>query len=150
MAETYIYCLIDPFTDCVRYVGKSNNVLNRLRQHLGAKKKFPVHNWIDSLKSKGEKPLIASLCRVPADDWEEAEALYIEFYKRKGGLLNATPGGDCPINPYGMTGQRGEIARIKLRLGAALAKGYVSDYTRGRMRQMAEKFPEHYGKWANI
>ena len=54
MEVTFIYILIDPITNQVRYVGKTNNISQRYKAHLNRARKHQIHkaNWIKSLKRK--------------------------------------------------------------------------------------------------
>jgi hypothetical protein len=145
--------LIDPVTDQVRYIGKADNVIQRYRQHLCTKKrKFPVHHWIESLASP---PLVATLSPVAKNDWEEAECLWIEFYRRQGApLLNLTAGGNAPVNPYQQTGKRAELGRLKHRLSLLLRDKYLTEKSkeriRNKMRWMYKKHPSLFENWAHI
>lgn len=149
---TYIYCLIDPDTDQVRYVGKANDVLKRYKQHLRENRRsYPVYSWITSLKQKGQTPIVASLSRVLMSAWEEVESLWIEVYRRKGApLLNLTAGGDGTTNPFQIDGKRGELARLKHRVSINISKGYGTEKTRAKLRLLADKYPNEFGQWANV
>lgn len=95
-----IYVLIDPITEKVRYVGYTNktNLSRRLSSHLcEAKRKNKCHRhyWINSLISKGKKPIIKLIHEVKTHNWEYWEIFYIKKYKEEGyDLVNGTLGGD--------------------------------------------------------
>ncbi len=93
---SYIYCLVDPRTDDVRYVGMAKDVRHRVWQHMyynrGGSHKV---NWINALKRADLEPraYILEVCR--GDEWKEAEVRWISHYRTVGlGLTNATDGGD--------------------------------------------------------
>ena len=49
MKYTYIYILIDPFTNQIRYVGKANNPKERYKNHKNRCRDKNTHkrNWIN-------------------------------------------------------------------------------------------------------
>lgn len=97
MKTTFIYKLIDPETNEVRYVGKSNNPKRRLAAHYNKARYRPTHkfNWIKALKDKGLKPILEVIEEVSIDLWKGREKFWIKFYKQEGhNLTNYTQGGD--------------------------------------------------------
>lgn len=94
---TYIYGLFDPITDEVRYIGKSNNPIQRLLSHIkdSEVKTYPhVLAWIRGLMRKGEKPILKILECVSTDEWKVAEKEWIANSKESGcNLTNMVPGG---------------------------------------------------------
>lgn len=77
-----IYCLVDPFTLKVRYIGRTRLTLNeRLQYHMGKvrhkiKKQESlshVHNWINSCLKKGKQPIMRKLCEVIG--WKNSHAV---------------------------------------------------------------------------
>lgn len=91
-----IYCLIDPFSYEVRYVGFTTNSLkNRFSSHKyeALKRKAPTHKdkWFRHCNKKGKLPIISLLeDDIAYDKWEEKENYYISKYKH---LTNIKPGG---------------------------------------------------------
>lgn len=98
--NTHIYCLYDPRTDEIRYVGKSTNPQHRYRSHIGSAKRgeYRHHtaNWIRKLLDSGLEPGIALLEEVPhGEDWRSAERSWIARFLDMGGrLTNSTAGGE--------------------------------------------------------
>lgn len=96
----YIYSLNCPSSGNPRYIGKCVDPVNRLRVHIykarSNETKSHCANWIRSLLSKGLKPTINVLKKLPdGGDWQTAEAETISEYRRLGhDLTNATSGGD--------------------------------------------------------
>ena len=83
--QHYIYVLVDPNTDDIRYVGASKNPNNRISSHLnnsdpGAKKNF----WIDSLKRNNQKPLIRILEKCKREEAKEREWYWISYFQKMG------------------------------------------------------------------
>ena len=93
---TYIYSLIDPRTNKVRYVGKSNNPQQRLIDHFYDDSKTKKCSWILKLKSLGLKPILKILEEVPENNWEAREVYWISFFRRTVGpdLTNLCNGGE--------------------------------------------------------
>lgn len=91
-----IYGLIDPRTEMLRYIGKTSNISNRMRDHYS----FRVPSthkecWLHDLRELSMKPDIFILEDVDANSWECAERYWIEQFKFMGAdLTNGTSGGD--------------------------------------------------------
>lgn len=96
MKAVFIYCLKDPVTGDVRYIGKTDNLKKRFSEHIkgSAKKKTYLGNWLKSLS--GEKPILAVLHEVSeGESWAEEERRYISCARALGmDLVNLTDGGD--------------------------------------------------------
>lgn len=98
-----IYGLVDPRTDAVRYVGKSDDVVGRFRGHMceAGANDTAKSVWIRELLSVGLKPIVRHLEIVsPGGDWGAAEKRQIAALKAAGAVLfNKTSGGqgvpDC-------------------------------------------------------
>jgi hypothetical protein len=103
-----IYCLYDPVTCKIRYIGRTRKSIDvRLIEHISKSRyyhkyfpdKRPPHkvNWIKSLLEKGYEPKIKKLTEV--DGWNESyvfETNLIGKYKDKFDLLNAQDRGTGP------------------------------------------------------
>lgn len=92
---TFIYGLIDPRTDEVRYVGKANDPKCRLGNHLTPKNLAPRNkrnSWLKQLLQAGLKPRLVVLEEVDKDIWQEAEQRWIAFYRET--VTNMTAGGE--------------------------------------------------------
>lgn len=79
----YIYALIDPITEQVRYVGKTNNISDRMKRHLGNLNVDPNKhkvNWIKKLLRQGFKPILVVLEEC-GDDWPDREKCWIKHYR---------------------------------------------------------------------
>lgn len=107
MTTTSIYCLSDPDTHQVRYVGKSSRPAKRFREHVASAGDKKTHRdcWVLSLISSGRNPVFEILAEVPVLEWEFWERAYIKFFKELGcDLTNATEGGEgaalgVPLSP---------------------------------------------------
>lgn len=77
----YIYALVDPDTNQIRYIGMSLDPRRRLRQHMRETKKNAGKNiWIDGLKARRRTPylLILETVAIEADPFER-ERWWIGF-----------------------------------------------------------------------
>lgn len=94
---TFIYALVDPFTDAVRYVGKADDVQRRLRGHINEAKRGKrdhKNRWIASLLSRDARPQVRIL-ESCGDNWKERETWWITELRAVGcGLTNSKSGGD--------------------------------------------------------
>lgn len=99
--KTYIYCLIDPVTNEIRYVGITIDLRQRYRSHCCNSKTENTwkHSWAKKLKDEGLKPLIYILeileknSYPSVEEWniksDERETYYIQLLGRNGfKLLN--------------------------------------------------------------
>ncbi len=94
--EWTIYALIDPRTNCVRYIGWAYKPRKRLADHIYKARKEKTHkaNWLNQLASLGLTPVLAEL-EHGTGDWSEAERRWISHYAAQGAdLCNATAGGE--------------------------------------------------------
>jgi len=81
----YIYALLDPRNNEVRYIGKTTQPKNRLSGHIGECKNVKsLHyraKWIISLLNKELQPIIKFLKICPLSDFVKYETEYIQLYK---------------------------------------------------------------------
>lgn len=93
MITVYIYCLSDPLTNEIRYVGKTWNVMHRFGQHISDSKQSHKTNWIKSLKSAGLLPEIdvLEILHVETDsEWQSSEGWWISYLRSIGCRLTNT------------------------------------------------------------
>lgn len=78
----YIYTLIDPETNKVRYVGKTINPKNRLKDHIYESYRTRNYrcSWIKSLLDKNLKPIFKIVEVCPLINFEDREAYHISLY----------------------------------------------------------------------
>lgn len=92
----YIYGLVDPQTEEIRYVGKTSNLKDRYSSHLFADD-VNRHkcNWIKLLKKNGHKPRMIILEKATEKNWEDRERFWIKHgYINGWKLTNISKGGD--------------------------------------------------------
>lgn len=113
----YIYALLDPETNEIRYIGKTDNPSERLKNHLNEQGKWHRINWIKSLKKRGLKPIMQIIEEVvEGTNWEEREKYWIAYYRHIGtNLTNGSDGGDCGPDCTGMHLWKSEETNAKVR-----------------------------------
>lgn len=101
MKNIVIYTLVDPRDNQVRYIGKTNNIKQRLCSHINRSRsgfKCPVHYWIRKLLSLNLRPTIHVQEVCNSDNWEDREAYWIDYYRSKyKNLTNVSDGGISPL-----------------------------------------------------
>lgn len=104
----YIYALRDPFTQEIRYIGKTINLQERLRTQCNEKSNTYRCHWIQMIIAKGKKPIQVILEELPNNaDWQQAEKDWILNGKKEGWkLTNTTDGGDGVLNLSGESKER--------------------------------------------
>lgn len=151
-ARHFIYGLVDPRTDEVRYVGKSTEPENRLKVHAClAKKGTKTHqyNWLRSVLGQGLRPklLILEAC---TDDWPDQERKWIASLRQKGHpLTNMAEGGNggwpVPLETRRTNGQKAGLARK----GSKLTAEHIAKRTaklKGRSNPSAVELCRELGK----
>lgn len=91
--EAFIYGLVDPTTQRLRYVGRTIQPLEmRLRNHIDVsrrKSNSAKSQWIRSLLAAGFKPEIFEIERVSVEASPEAEGVWMAYFRYVGAeLLN--------------------------------------------------------------
>ena len=96
MSKAYIYALICPIKNEVRYIGKSIRPMQRLKDHMNDKSNCHKSHWLQYLKSMSLMPSIQILEEVPENaSWQDRERFWIKVCKTLGlPLTNNTSGGD--------------------------------------------------------
>src|SRR5258708_6488621 len=91
---TYIYALLDPETNEIRYIGKADDPQKRFSRHLWERDDTHKQRWIRDLRSRGLKPLLQIIEEIPFALWQERECYWIAFYRTQGcHLTNSAIGG---------------------------------------------------------
>lgn len=95
MTSAFLYLLVDPRDEAVRYVGVTSNPSRRLYQHLRADKETHRDRWIRSLQALGLLPRMDII--FEAKTLEGAyllERYAIEQLRKWADLTNLTEGGE--------------------------------------------------------
>lgn len=98
----YIYGLVDPNTNKIRYVGKTQNLDERFQAHFRPsilKPRTRKNNWIKSLIWKNQKPRLVILEMTTKENWQEREQYWIAHLRKLNyKLTNSTDGGEGMLN----------------------------------------------------
>lgn len=146
---TFIYCLCEPGTKTIRYIGKTDGPLKyRLAEHLCDPGPSHKVNWVKSLRQKGQKPDVHLLRVVPRDDFARYERAFIAVARKAGlDLTNILDGGE---------GTSGRVVSLETRAklsSASLGRTKkVSPETEANRsaRWSGEKNPGHKLKGKNM
>ena len=157
MNISYIYALLDPRSNEIRYVGKTINLRKRLARHCRASKRVShKHCWIRFLQKNGVKPTMKVLEEVINDDesvWQERERFWIAKFKSEGvQLTNADTGGrggkmlseEVKAKISKANAGRKRTAETRAKISAVMRN--LSQETRRRMSEAGKKrrqTPEH-------
>lgn len=101
---TFIYALIDPFSNEIRYIGKASCVSKRYNQHINfalrGECRYAVTRWVRELIDSGVKPDIFVLEETNDNDWVESEKFWIKYCRDRGcDLVNSNEGGQAGAKP---------------------------------------------------
>lgn len=109
---TILYGLFNPLTTECFYIGKTDSISNRLKEHIKDSKYYEGSNYqkehiIREILKAGSKPIIAKLLEVPAnyhkridlEEWHLYEMYFIKYTRDilKQLLTNISKGGDSGI-----------------------------------------------------
>lgn len=96
--DVFIYALMDPDTNAVRYIGKTLTPKIRFAMHLCEKRGTHKNNWLHQLKTRGARPVmvvIETISNSDDNDWQERERYWIEHYRALGEpITNLDSGGN--------------------------------------------------------
>lgn len=132
--KMFIYCLTDPNSEEVRYIGFTNNIRTRYNRHLSDARVGNIghrNNWIRLLLKNNVKPIIKIIEETNYRDVEEREKYWILYFGDS--LTNMTDGGD------GMLGY----------IHTEESKKLISDAKRGKIsnRYHGTYFDKKSSKW---
>jgi hypothetical protein len=89
----YIYVLVDPRTDEIRYVGRTiRSLKKRLTGHLAAPVNPRMRDWLNELSAVQMRPVIRVLEEVDHESIFEREHFWILKMASTHALLNRVPG----------------------------------------------------------
>ena len=98
--KIYIYKLIDPMSGSARYVGKTNNPANRVKQHR-SHHCYSTKKWVDELRELGLSPKMEILEETDDGKWHECEQYWIKLLRSEGADLFNIATTPIPGRGYG-------------------------------------------------
>ena len=135
----YIYGIIDPRYNSIRYIGKSANPKRRMWEHIRDAKNGVhtyKHKWLKLLLENGIEPKLIILEVTDEENWQEVERQWIAKYSEVGSnLTNLTRGGDGLIGYH-----HSDEAKEKIRQ-ASLERKFPNPHWKGKKQS-----PEHIQK----
>jgi hypothetical protein len=146
-----IYGLFDPNTKELRYIGKTNNIKNRLRQHYNPcnlKSNTHKNNWLKCLAEENKKADVEILeIYSTYEELNLAEIELIEYYKYIGcNLVNGTLGGEGCIGHIVSeeTRQKLRIARANQAPPSEEARQKFASFAKNIKANLGKKFSEEH------
>jgi hypothetical protein len=92
---TYIYTLHDPRDWSIRYVGKANDPVSRLKVHIRQPLLIGMRRFVDDLRIVGMAPTLNVLQITSQSQWKYWEQFWIATVRASGAdLLNIAKGGN--------------------------------------------------------
>ena len=145
----YIYTLIDPLTGRIRYVGKTQYLNTRYRNHCNASKFENTHkgHWINKLIRSNLQPIMEIIETVSnSNEATKREIFWIaKFRQMKYPLTNGTEGGDGMTNPTEET-RRKLSKSLTGRKRAPFSKEWKEKIGRANR---GKKHPPRSTEWSN-
>jgi len=151
-SNTFIYCLIDPTTNEVRYVGQTINGIKRIKAHYFYSDKIttqsgmktPSQHWICKLKKQGKIFKVGYLEYTDnVSLLNELEIKWIAYYRSLDArLLNLGPGGDSEI----MTTEKRKM--ISERTSLAMQNEQTKNKCRENLKRQRELGLINSVKWS--
>lgn len=93
----WIYYLVDPITQKVRYVGSSVDPTKRFQNHLSEKRSSKKQSWIKRLEKKGLTPELRFVVQGNDVEIRKLEAKHIRKFNPKDLFNKRTEDRDCRI-----------------------------------------------------
>jgi len=150
--KTFIYALIDPRDNHIRYIGKADDPVYRTffqKHHKGSHvneakySKLNTHklNWLRSLLKVDLLPILEILDEVPKNNWQHWEKWWIATEKEKINALNlpkltnSTEGGD------GFLGKHSQKSKNKIRESLKKSEKFIESRNKlkGKIWKMSEE-----------
>lgn len=90
--NAFIYALLDPRDNKIKYIGKSKDPKTRFRKHLTQKGNTFKHKWISFLLDNSMTPILNIIEKCSESIIDEREKYWIAKYKNQ--ICNHTAGGE--------------------------------------------------------
>ncbi len=135
--RTFIYALYEPNGALPRYIGKADNPVVRLGNHLkptSVAQHTQKSCWLRGLLRGGKRPIVRIVACVCADEWQAAERRWIAHFRNVGAkLVNGTPGGD------GRARGATHSPEVKLKIGLATKRHWENADYREKVANASRK-----------
>lgn len=122
----YIYSLVDPRYNKIRYIGKTVNLEKRFEQHLYwfTGNNLRKERWVLGLKNLGLKPELIVIEECNQSNWAERERHWIAYYRQiYPDLTNIADGGESTWDCQEARDKR--VVKVAKRTGAEINRCYV-------------------------
>lgn len=118
----------------IMYIGKSNDPVERMKQHLRdcTRRKTPLYDWINKALKNGHQPQMMFLASSTSSDWQSLERQMIAQYRAEGHLLNLADGGDQPKSNAAINKRNGHLLNERIKTDPLLRR--VRDIKRSMAR----------------
>jgi predicted GIY-YIG superfamily endonuclease len=108
----------------IMYIGKSNDPVERMKQHLRdcTRRKTPLYGWINKALKDGQMPQMIVLASATSSDWQSLERQMIAQYRDEGHLLNLADGGNQPKSNAATNKRNGHALNERLKTDPLLRR----------------------------
>lgn len=149
----YVYSLIDPFTNKIRYIGKSHDPHKRLIHHLqwsALKSKTHKNIWIKSLLKRNSQPVLKIIAKTNTyKNIDRLEKKYISLFKNKGyNLTNGTTGGDGWPKGFKMKLTEKRLKSYKARQKKVIARNLKTNEE--KVFESVKNCAEHFDTYVSL
>lgn len=111
----YIYGLVDPFTHMISYIGQTNDLHNRWRQHVKNIGKTIKGDWMYKLRMAGVEPSLIILETTTPEQVDRREEYWISFGFTEGWpLTNSKIGNHLLIAENAISLKERLLTKIKI------------------------------------
>lgn len=146
---TKIYGIADQ-NGRIMYIGKSDNPIERMKQHIREcnRRKTPLYGWINKALKDGHQPQMIVLASAISSDWQSLERQMIAQYRGEGHMLNLADGGDQPKSNFATNSFNGRSLNKRLKNDPFLRRirdikramsNFLKQCSTGKIRPEAEE-----------
>lgn len=96
----YIYALIDPRNETVRYIGQTCDPLSRLSAHKSNKGNRQKMQWVQELRTQGYSPKMKILEKTTRAEGRERELYWIYKHALEGAQLTNVRGVSTALSMF--------------------------------------------------